>query len=171
MLETRHSQGAQLYALMMPLRERRLLLPNVWVAEVVGYSDPEPLADAPAWLAGQFPWRGVQVPLLHMEALLDPGREPPARGRRVAVLYAPGTTLPVPFIAIVLQAIPSLLRLGEEDFTDGQEGHPNPSGAILRRIHVYGQAALVPDLDALERLLEPYAQSGTPAKEETDAVE
>ena len=39
----------------------RLLLPNATIAEVLSYSYPEPIADAPDWLLGRTRWRGWRV--------------------------------------------------------------------------------------------------------------
>ena len=36
----------------------KLLLPNASVAEVITYSLPEPVPDAPSWLYGRIRWRG-----------------------------------------------------------------------------------------------------------------
>ena len=38
----------------------KMLLPNASVAEVITYSDPEPVVGAPAWLLGRARWRARQ---------------------------------------------------------------------------------------------------------------
>src|SRR5918994_4939340 len=42
----------------------RLLLPNASVAEVITFSAPEPVENAPAWMLVQIRWRGWRLPLV-----------------------------------------------------------------------------------------------------------
>ena len=47
-----------------------VLLPGVAVAEIIEYSMVESYSeDAPHWLLGRLPWRGIDVPLISLESL------------------------------------------------------------------------------------------------------
>ena len=48
----------ELYGLLVPLDDERLLVPRACVAEVVAWSQPEEMPGAPAWYAGTVGWNG-----------------------------------------------------------------------------------------------------------------
>ncbi len=54
-----NGQSEDLRAILIPLAEDNLLLPVALVAEVTGFAEPAPVADAPPWLAGAMNWRRV----------------------------------------------------------------------------------------------------------------
>src|SRR5690606_40249561 len=68
----------------------RLLLPNATISEVLSYADPEPVADAPAWLLGRIRWRGWRLPLVAFAPLAGLGEEHGGLGSKVIVLKALG---------------------------------------------------------------------------------
>ncbi|MDD3449581.1 MAG: chemotaxis protein CheW [Gammaproteobacteria bacterium] len=145
---------AEVSCLLLPVGEGALLLPNVLVAEVVGFSAPEPPADAPPWFAGRIEWRGLAVPLIRLESLLGVDAAPEG-GRRIAILNALEEQTDAPFLGIVLQGIPALVRVRaadlEEDPGTGQDG------PVLRRFRYQGQPVVVPDLEALAASLRAQA--------------
>ena len=59
----------EIRGLMIPVTGTRVLLPNATVAEVITYSVPEKIADAPAWLLGRLSWRGWRLPLFSFSML------------------------------------------------------------------------------------------------------
>ena len=52
----------ELYSLLIPLIDERLILPRASVAEVIGYQSLEEMAGAPAWYLGTVGWNGRSVP-------------------------------------------------------------------------------------------------------------
>ena len=57
----------ELYSLLVPLREARLLVPRACVAEVVRYQPPAVVEGAPTWLRGLVPWNDRRIPLVAFE--------------------------------------------------------------------------------------------------------
>ncbi|RCX30344.1 chemosensory pili system protein ChpC [Thioalbus denitrificans] len=144
---------AEVNCLLMPIGGGALLLPNILVAEVIGFSAPEPLADAPAWFAGRTEWRGLTVPLIRLETLLGVDAVPGA-GRRIAILNALEEQTDTPFLGIVLQGIPALVRVRAAELEeDPEEGRGGP---VLRRLRYQGQPVVVPDLEALTASLQAH---------------
>jgi len=45
--------------LYLPVNQQQLLLPNVSVAEVVGYQSPEAPSNKPDYFLGYVSWRGI----------------------------------------------------------------------------------------------------------------
>ena len=147
--------ASEIRSLFIPLHGFRLVLPNAAVAEVVAFSEPVHLDAAPEWLLGLLDWRGQLVPLASLELAMGAKAAPGGRGPRVAVLNALGGRTELPFLAIVLQGIPSLVRVGEADIADldGDEGLPGQ--LVLRQVWVHGQPTVIPDLLALEEMVAP----------------
>ena len=60
--------GDELYCLLVPLGEDRLLVPRGCISEVINYQAPTPMEGAPAWYLGTIAWGGRRVPLMSFEA-------------------------------------------------------------------------------------------------------
>ena len=60
----------EIRGLMITVTNGRVLLPNANVTEIITYSTPEPIDNAPAWLLGRTRWRGWRVPLISFSMLL-----------------------------------------------------------------------------------------------------
>jgi chemosensory pili system protein ChpC len=138
-------------SLLIPIDGDPLILPNPAVAEIVGYRDPDPVEDCPEWLMGLFQWRGHRIPLIAFETVI--GQQAPERDRRVriAVLNTLNGNADLPFIGVALQGIPRLVRTTDDNTVDAPDTSA-PKG-ILRHVLVDTQAAMIPDLDALETML------------------
>ena len=54
----------ELYALLVPLTEERLIVPRACVAEVVTWQQPDKMEGAPAWYLGTISWNGRAVPVI-----------------------------------------------------------------------------------------------------------
>ena len=68
----------------------RLLLPNANVAEVITFSDPEAVENAPEWLLGRVRWRGWRLPLISFSRMAGWSQEDGHLGAKVAVRKALG---------------------------------------------------------------------------------
>lgn len=128
----------------------KLLLPNASVAEVITYSDPEPVADAPLWLLGRARWRGWALPVISYSRLVGWSQEAPALGTKVAVLKAIGGHQKMPYFAVLTQGFPRLVTISEgsleEVSSDDQE---LPNGVYTEGL--FGDDAVaIPDLVAVE---------------------
>ena len=65
----------EIYCLLVPLADDRLLLPRSCVTEVINYQAPTPMDGAPPWYLGTIAWGGRRVPLVVNEAPLIPDFE------------------------------------------------------------------------------------------------
>lgn len=140
-------------AVLIPLHHGRLLLPNASVAEVVGYQEPETLPGTPDWLAGMISWRQQQVPLVCFDRLAGMLPGDMAVRARIAVCNALGGNPQRPYIALLAQSVPRLVRVSEEVIRPDPE--PADLGAaVLRQVLIGGEGAWIPDLDVVERLVE-----------------
>ena len=127
----------------------RLLLPNATIAEVLSYSDPEPIADAPDWLLGRTRWRGWQVPLVSFSRFTGVADEKGGLGSKVIVLKALGGDAKRPFFALLTQGFPRLVTVTEAALSSEGDGTEVPEG-VLARVRLNEDDALLPDLIVLE---------------------
>ena len=70
------SANDEIYSLLVPLNQKRLILPRACVSEVIRYA-PLQASDAahPDWLRGMISWNGKHIPVISFEELagLTPG--------------------------------------------------------------------------------------------------
>jgi len=142
------------HCLGIPLQQISLLLPNAAVAEVIGYSDADPIDGAPSWLLGRLSWRDRAVPLISIESVM--GIENVRFGSRIAILNTLNSNSRVPYIGIIMQDIPSLLRIKE----DGIETRvaDKKLQSVSAYVMVEGIAYVIPDIDELEKRVENVSQ-------------
>jgi chemosensory pili system protein ChpC len=137
-----------LTALLVPLADRTLLLPNVAIAELIAYRAPQVSAGMPAWFLGQIGWRDLSLPLLSFEAASD-GQAQIGSGARVAILNALGGRAKVKFIALLVQGIPRSVKVGADLLRADIALSPLELDAV-----VIGEDVLkIPDLIGLEQKL------------------
>src|SRR3569623_371021 len=142
----------EIRGVMIPVTNGRVLLPNATVAEVITYSNPERIPNAPEWLLGRQSWRGWRLPLFSFSILTGLAHEEGYLGARVAVLKALGGHAKMPFIALLTQGFPRLTTLTPDLLIPtGDENHP-PVG-VRNQVLVRDDPALIPDLNTIEGLM------------------
>lgn len=149
-MESTEVVASSVHCLCLVLKGHDVLLPNAAVAEVVGFSAPEPLADAPAWLLGTFTWREHRVPMISFEAASGGDAAAPDKESRIAVLNTLNGNPTLPYIAMLTQAIPQL-RVVKDDAIQSAEASDMSSVAGV--VNLEGETLLIPDIDDLERRL------------------
>ena len=134
--------------LMLPLAGRTLLVPTVSIAEMVSYSAPQAVDQAPDWLLGMVEWRNLQVPVLSFEVLNGEANPGTAQRSRLAVFNNTGVSDELPFIALPTQAIPKLIRVSGQDISVSDEGN-QPFDRM--RVDVEDETLVIPDISSLEQ--------------------
>lgn len=130
----------------------RLLLPNASVAEVITFSDPEPVDNAPAWMLGQIRWRGWRLPLLSFSRFAGWSQEEGQIGAKVVVLKALGGNPKLPYFAVLSQGFPRLVTVAQSALSE--TARDNLPAGIHSMVMLNDDAAAVPDLLGLERLID-----------------
>lgn len=131
----------------------KLLLPNASVAEVITYSEPEVLANAPGWLLGRVRWRGWRLPLLSFSRLAGWSDEDGQMGAKVAVLKALGGNAKLPFFAVLSQGFPRLVTVSSPALKQSHDIKDLPLG-VHARVTLNDDPAVVPDLMSVELLIQ-----------------
>jgi chemosensory pili system protein ChpC len=142
----------EIRGLMIPVTGTRVLLPNATVAEVITYSIPEKIADAPAWILGRLSWRGWRLPLFSFAMLTGRAGQETVGNAKVAVLKALSGNAKMPFIAMLAQGFPRLTTITPELLIPtGDEGE-QPVG-VHAQVLVRDDHAVIPNLDQIEALV------------------
>lgn len=152
------SETEELYSLLIPLAEDRLIVPRACVAEVVRFTAPEQEAGAHAWMMGSVNWNGRPLPVVSYEGAL--GKDVPVTtGRtRIVVFYANTGQLKTGHFGILTQGFPQLVRVNEDVLQlHTTEGWPNDA-PVLCRVKMINEFPLIPDLEKLEAMLARESQ-------------
>ena len=142
----------EIRGVMVPVTGGRVLLPNATVAEVISYTQPEQVANAPAWLLGRLAWRGWRLPLFSFPILAGQLEEEPRTNARVAVLKALGGHAGMPFLALLAQGFPRLTTITQDLLIPTSDQHPHAPG-IRAEVLVRDDRAIIPDLDVIEDMV------------------
>jgi chemosensory pili system protein ChpC len=147
------SEANELYSLLIPLAEDRLIVPRACVAEVVRFSSPEQEAGAYDWMLGNVSWNGRALPVVSFEGAL--GKDVPAiTGRtRIVVFYASTGKLKTGYFGVLTQGFPQLVRVNKDVLQlHTTEGWPQEA-PVLCRVKMINEFPLIPNLDKLEAML------------------
>ena len=134
---------------LIQVADARLLLPNATIAEVLSYSDPDPVTGTPDWLLGRIRWRGWQLPLVSFSRFAGIAEEDGGLGSKVVVLKNLGGDAKRPFFALLTQGFPRLVTVTEAALGADADSEEVPEG-VLARVRLNEDDALLPDLATLE---------------------
>ena len=142
----------EIRGLMIPVTGTRVLLPNATVAEVITYSAPEKIPNAPPWLLGRLSWRGWRLPLFSFAMLTGAAEKETVSNGKVAVLKALSGNAKMPFIAMLAQGFPRLTTITPDLLIPtGDESDRAPG--VHAQVLVRDDQAVIPNLDQIETLV------------------
>ena len=145
-------QQRDIRGVLISVSQGRLLLPNASIAEVITFSEPEPVENAPEWMLGLIRWRGWRLPLLSFSRFAGWSDEEAAVGAKVVVLKALGGNPKLPYFAILSQGFPRLVTVSQDALLDSHSVKDLPLG-IFSNVTLNGDPAAVPDLLSLDLLI------------------
>ncbi len=148
-----NAAAEELYSLLVPLAEDRLIIPRACVAEVVRYNKPDQEPGSQNWMLGNINWNGRELPVVAFEGTI--GKDIPAvTGRtRIVVFYGSTGKIKSGFFGILTQGFPQLVRVNREVLKlDSTEGWPD-GAPVLCRVKMINEYPLVPNLENLESML------------------
>jgi chemosensory pili system protein ChpC len=149
---------SELYSLLIPLRDARILVPRMCVAEVIAFADTEkrPDGEGPDWLLGSVDWNGRRVPVISLDAAEAQEEAHPVRKgsrSRIVIFHAIGGKLKGGFYGVLTQGFPQLVRVNRDVLTI-DESEPLPEGQpMLCRVQMIHEFPLIPDLETIEQRL------------------
>ncbi len=144
---------AEVYSLLIPLADARLLVPRACVAEVIGFQTPAPMESAPPWYLGLVNWSARMLPLVSFEGTCG-AMAPPASGRsRIVVFHALGGRVECGYIAIVSQGFPQLVRVSNDVVRPDNSRSFSERSPVLCQVRMLNETPLIPDLERLELMI------------------
>jgi len=148
------NQVEELYSLLVPLHQGRLIVPRACVAEVVRYTSPVQGVDDPSWLRGFVSWNQLQVPTVCFEELCGLKSMEPGGRTRVAIFHTLGTVIANGFFGILTEGFPQLVRVNR-DVMEFDEQHAWPEdGPVICQIRMINEHPLIPDLERVEEMIQ-----------------
>lgn len=149
------SLAEELYCLLVPLAEDRLLLPRACVTEVINYQAPTPMESAPPWYLGTVAWGGRRVPLVSFEAAC--GRSTPRSSGRTRILVmqglGPRSDVAGGYFALLVQGFPQLVRLSPEVIGTDDTRSFSERSPVICQVRMVNESALVPDIERIEEMI------------------
>ena len=147
------SNAEELYSLLVPLIEDRLIVPRACVAEVVRLSRTEHVPGAPDWLVGNLDWNGRTVPVVSFEALLGRALPENSSRTRVVVFHATNAGLRSAYYGILTQGFPQLVRVNRDVIKVDTTVGFNEDAPVVTRVRMINEYPLIPDLESIEEQL------------------
>jgi chemosensory pili system protein ChpC len=142
----------EIYCLLVPLADDRLLLPRSCVTEVINYQAPTPMDGAPPWYLGTIAWGGRRVPLMSFEAAC--GRMAPRASGRTRIVVMQGITSQAgDNFAVLTQGFPQLVRLTPDVVHADDSRSFSESMPVIGQVKMVNEAPLIPDFEQLEGMI------------------
>jgi chemosensory pili system protein ChpC len=143
----------ELYCLLVPLADDRLIVPRSCVTEVINYQAPTPLEGVPPWFLGTVAWGGRRVPLVSFEAAC--GRSVPRTSGRTRIVVMQGITSYAAavggYFAVLTQGFPQLVRLSPDVVQSDDSRSFGERSPVVCQVRMVNERPLIPDFERLER--------------------
>jgi chemosensory pili system protein ChpC len=148
-----NAKAEELYSLLVPLSDDRLILPRACVAEVVRYTQPKQQPGSQNWMLGTINWNGRELPVVAFEGTIGKDIPAPTGRTRVVVFYSSTGRIKTGYFGVLTQGFPQLVRVNREVLhLDSTDGWPEDA-PVLCRVKMINEYPLVPDLEALEGMI------------------
>lgn len=139
----------ELATLLIPMNDKQLVLPNVSVAEIIPFKEPETQQeDRPNWFLGHIEWRGLAVPVVSFEAINEEAFVSQSHNRRIAIVNAIVDDARLPFCGIVSESVPRLMRIQPNEIMSEND---SVGPAELAQVIMNGEQAVIPNLDFIQQ--------------------
>lgn len=145
--------NADVRGVLITVHKGRLLLPNASIAEVITFTDPESVENAPEWLLGHIRWRGWKLPLLSFSRLVDWSKEENPLGAKVVVLKALGGNQKLPYFALLSHGFPRLVTVSRKSLSTATSNEKQSVHGIHSYVTLNDETVVVPDLQRVEQLI------------------
>ncbi len=133
--------------------EKKVLLPNAIIAEVVSYKDLKVSASAPDWYVGAVNWRGYEnVPVICYESLSTNGVTTREKEGRVAVIKALGELEGLPYFALIVKGVPRLQVVTQGDL-QVHELEEDTNNAIASQVTIQDELSDIPNIRFIEHVI------------------
>ena len=141
----------ELYSLLIPLAQERLIVPRACVAEDVTWQAPEKMPGTPPWYLGTIQWSGRPVPIISFEATCGQTFPPPGTRTRIVIFVALGSHITGGYFGVLTQGFPQLVRVNPDLVKPDPSRSFSDDGPILCQVRMLNESPLIPDFEWLEQ--------------------
>jgi len=142
-------------SLMIPMWGEPILIPNTAVAEVIGFVMPEG-GDGGDFI-GLIKWRGLSVPVINLEPEAPPV-DSIGRAARIAVFNSTTGNEEQPFVAVLVNGIPRLNNIREDDLRYTEEDEEELRAGIKARVFLGQEIVRLIDLPNIEKMAKKFVK-------------
>lgn len=141
----------EIRAVLIPIEEdRKLLLPNTMVAEVLAMRSIDSLELEEDWILGTVTWRGWDIPLIDFATLTGAAKDQDIDSSfNLAVLKSINHPESMPYFAVLSRGIPKLQLVSRGDMQLHEEKSINHN-AIASLVSIQDEMADIPNMNYLE---------------------
>ena len=141
----------EIRAVLIPIEaDRKLLLPNAMVAEVLGMRSIDQLDSDVDWVLGTVSWRGWDIPLIDFAVLTGADTDDDVNSAyNLAVLKSINLPEEMPYFAVLSRGIPKLQLVSRGDMQLHEEKSINHN-AIASLVSIHDEMADIPNMNYLE---------------------
>ena len=146
-------ESEELYSLLVPLAEDRLIVPRACVAEVVRFGKADAARGGEAWLVGSVNWNGRALPVVSFEGMMGKDIPAPTGRTRIVVFYSTSGRLKSGYFGVLTQGFPQLVRVNRQVLRlDSADGWPDDA-PVLCKVRMINEYPLIPDLEKIESMI------------------
>jgi len=151
---------SEVRSVLIPITGAELLLPNAAIAEIVAYSRPEEIEQAPEWLLGNVLWHGWQVPVVALGVLTERQDREPLENAKICITKSLIGNRRMPYVGILAQGFPRLVTVTSTGMTEVPDSSSHL--ALAGQVIIGDREAWVPDLDRISQLVAHAAYGALP---------
>ena len=150
--------SSNLRCLLIAVQGGQVILPNSLIVEVLPFATPLQIERAPHWVVGAMLWRNLTTPLVSLGRLIFRVTPEADLNSRIIFINALGSDSRLPHFGILSTSVPRPLDLQRQEITlDPAAADLNRPG-ILSWARYQDQPVVIPDLDAIEAVLQPLVR-------------
>jgi chemosensory pili system protein ChpC len=141
---------AGLRALLLPLRETSLLIPQSVVADIsFHYEKARDRQGKPDWFHGDLYWHGNNVPVISYEKLNGRSYAPGHHKEKIAICNLLDASGSYPAVGILVKAVPRMVQVDEGVLLS--EDSELKDKFALSQVRYQGESMTIPDLEKIGR--------------------
>lgn len=152
--------SSNLRCLLIAVQGGQVILPNSLVVEVLPFATPLRIEMAPSWVVGAMLWHNLTTPLISLGRWIFNVAPDVDANSRIIIVNTLGADSRLPHFGILGTAAPRPLNLQRQDIAPDQdiaEAERQRPG-VLSWARYQDQSVLIPDMDAIEAVLQPLAR-------------
>lgn len=143
----------ELYSLLIPLAQERLIVPRACVAEVVTWQAPDRMEGTPPWYLGTIQWSGRAVPVISFESTCGETFPPPGSRTRIVIFVSLSNQVTGGYFGMITQGFPQLVRVNPDVVKPDPNRGFSERGPVLCQVRMLNESPLIPDFEVLEEMI------------------